>query len=90
MRPPCKLTCFPSPSNELSSSPKVVSLKTRALIEHLLTECKHTNGDYDPRGSWEKSRFSEESLHPGLFHGDMGTITVPHKAKAFTGQDFRF
>lgn len=67
---PCKLTCFPSPPDELSSSPKVVSLKTRALTEHLLTECKHTNGDYDPRGSWEKSRFSEGPLHPGLFHGD--------------------
>lgn len=38
----------------------------------------------------EKSRLSEGSLHPGLFHGDMGTITVPHEAKAFTGQDSRF
>lgn len=73
MRPPCKLTCFPSTSDELSSSPKVVSLKTSALIEHLLTECKHTNGDYDPRGSWGKKQvlrgvFTPWALSRG--HGD--------------------
>lgn len=56
----------------------------------MLTECKHTNCNYDPTWFLENGKFLEENLlYLGLFHRDMRPMMVLGKDKA-TSQGPRF